>query len=150
MDAKTKLQKSFEIVDEYFERLLEKGEIGSFSENINEMCGKSNNPSSKKKGKKKMNREDISRVLNNVLIEQPVKIEVEHPGVLEVPEGKGVDDLSYDHFLNLAKKKGYTKVIRALNNLHVWNRERNPKLANWADKMQNRISKAKEESEGKE
>ena len=35
-----------------------------------------------------------------------VKIEVEHPGVLEVPEGKNVEDLGLDHFKKLIDKKG--------------------------------------------
>lgn len=81
--------------------------------------------------------------------EQKVKIKVEKPGVLGVPEGKNVDDLPYSHFLSMAKAKGYNTIIRALNNLHVWNRKKNPKLSNWADKMQNRISKAKEAAEKK-
>ena len=81
--------------------------------------------------------------------EQQVKIKVKKPGVLDVPEGKNVDDLPYSHFLSVAKRKGFTSVIRALNNLHVWNRKKNPTLANWADKMQDRISKAKEASESK-
>jgi len=71
---------------------------------------------------------------------EKVKIPVEHPGVLEVPEGKNVEDLPYSHFQVLAKKKGFAKISRALNNLHVWNKKRNPKLAAWANKMQDRLS----------
>jgi hypothetical protein len=81
--------------------------------------------------------------------EQQVKIKVKKPGVLDVPEGKNVDDLPYSHFLSVAKRKGFVAVIRALNNLNVWNRKKNPTLSNWADKMQDRISKAKEASEKK-
>jgi hypothetical protein len=69
-----------------------------------------------------------------------VKIPVEHPGMLEVPEGKDVEDLPYSHFQALAKKKGFGKISRALNNLHVWNKEKNPSLAAWANKMQDRLS----------
>lgn len=69
-----------------------------------------------------------------------VKIPVEHPGILEVPEGKDVEDLPYSHFASLAKKKGFEKISRALTNLHTWNKEKNPSLSSWADKMQARLS----------
>jgi hypothetical protein len=69
-----------------------------------------------------------------------VKIPVEHPGMLEVPDGEDVEDLPYSHFQALAKKKGFAKISRALNNLHVWNKEKNPSLAAWANKMQDRLS----------
>lgn len=78
-----------------------------------------------------------------------VRIKVEKPGVLEVPEGKKVNQLSFDHFLRLARKKGFNTIVRALTNIHVWNRKKNPSLSNWADKMQDRISKAREKSEAK-
>ena len=68
-----------------------------------------------------------------------VKIPVKHPGVLEVPEGKNVDDLPYEHFAALARKKGFGEISKALTNLHTWNKERDPKLASWADKMQQRL-----------
>jgi hypothetical protein len=73
------------------------------------------------------------------LKETQVKIPVEHPGVLEVPEGKNVEDLPYSHFAALAKKKGYEKIARALTNLIVWNKEKNPTLSKWADGMQNKL-----------
>lgn len=71
--------------------------------------------------------------------EPEVEIEVEHPGILEVPKGKDVDDLGIDHFKDLVKKKGYEEISRALTNLHVWNKDREPSLANWADGMQNKL-----------
>ena len=73
-----------------------------------------------------------------------VKIPVEHPGVLEVPEGKSVEDLPVSHFKKLIKKKGWPKVSRALINLKVWNREKNPSLSSWADRMQERLAKTRE------
>lgn len=69
-----------------------------------------------------------------------VKIPVSHPGVLEVPEGKDVEDLAYSHFQALAKKKGYAKIAHALTNLIVWNKTKNPTLSKWADRMQNRLA----------
>jgi len=74
-----------------------------------------------------------------------VRIKVKHPGILEVPEGKNVMDLPLEHFIKLAKKKGYAAIIRALNNLQVWNKNRNKKLANWAKKMKEQLRKAREE-----
>jgi hypothetical protein len=37
--------------------------------------------------------------------EPKVKIPVENPGVLEVPEGKDVEDMGENHFKGLIKKK---------------------------------------------
>ncbi len=64
-----------------------------------------------------------------------VKIPVEHKGVLEVPEGKEVDELPLSHFEELVRRKGYKKVVRALTNLEIWNKNKNPKLSKWARKV---------------
>ena len=72
--------------------------------------------------------------------EPQVKIPVKHPGVLEVPEGKNVEDLPYAHFAALAKKKGFGEISKALTNLHTWNKDRDPALASWANKTQERLS----------
>jgi hypothetical protein len=68
-----------------------------------------------------------------------VKIPVKHPGVLEVPEGKDVESLPYSHFAALVKKKGYGEIAKALTNLIVWNKKKNPPLSKWADGMQNKL-----------
>lgn len=82
------------------------------------------------------------------LHEQDVEIEVKHEGILEVPEGKNVDDLPISHFEKLAKKKGLSKITRALNNLQVWNKNDDPKLSKWAGDMIDKLNKrmGKEES----
>lgn len=67
-------------------------------------------------------------------------IEVENPGILEVPEGKDVNDLGEDHFKSLIKKKGWEEISRALVNLDRWNKNRDPKLSSWADNMQQKLS----------
>lgn len=67
--------------------------------------------------------------------EQDVNIEVKHKGILEVPENKKVDDLPLSHFVNLVNKKGLSAIVKALNNLHVWNKNENPKLSKWAKNM---------------
>ena len=68
-------------------------------------------------------------------------IEVENPGILEVPEGKNVEDMGEDHFKSLIKKKGWEEISRALVNLIRWNKNRDKKLSNWADNMQEKLSK---------
>ena len=75
------------------------------------------------------------------LQEQNVDIEVKHKGILEVPEGKNVDDLPLSHFVNLAKKKGLSKITKALNNLQVWNKNDDPKLSKWAGDMIDKLNK---------
>ena len=68
-------------------------------------------------------------------------IEVKHEGILEVPEGKNVNDLPLSHFVNLANKKGLSKITKALNNLQVWNKNDNPKLSKWAGDMIDKLNK---------
>lgn len=84
------------------------------------------------------------------LHEQDVEIEVKHKGILEVPEGKNVDDLPVSHFVNLAKKKGLSKITKALNNLQVWNKNDDPKLSKWAGDMIDKVSKKMEKEDKKE
>lgn len=78
---------------------------------------------------------------------EDVDIDVKNPGVLEVPEGKSVDSLPVSHFVNLAKKKGTSDVTKALNNLQVWNKKKDPKLSKWAGDM---IDKVKQQTEKNE
>lgn len=68
-------------------------------------------------------------------------IEVKHEGILEVPEGKNVDDLPIKHFQSLIDKKGYGKIIKALTNLEVWNKKKNPELSSWAKNMIDKLQK---------
>jgi len=82
--------------------------------------------------------------------EPKVKIEVEHPGVLEVPEGENVEDMSLDHFKKLINKKGWEQISKALINLKVWNKEKNPKLSSWADSTQEKLAKWVETKREKE
>lgn len=66
-------------------------------------------------------------------------IEAENPGILEVPEGKSVQDLPVSHFKKLIDKKGRASIIRALTNLEVWNKNDDKKLSNWAKSMKKSI-----------
>lgn len=76
-----------------------------------------------------------------LIMEQDVEIEVEHEGILEVPEGKKVDELPLSHFEKLAKKKGLSKITRALNNLQVWNKNDDKQLSKWAGDMIDKLKK---------
>lgn len=69
------------------------------------------------------------------------QIEAKNPGVLEVPAGKNVNDLPQSHFENLVNKIGYEKVIRALTNLEVWNKDKNKALSTWASNMADKLKK---------
>jgi hypothetical protein len=86
------------------------------------------------------------------LEEQKVKIPVEEPGKLEVPEGKNVEDMPESHFQGLIKKKGWEDISKALVNLKVWNKDKNKPLSSWADKMQEKLSTwvEKQRKSGKE
>ena len=73
--------------------------------------------------------------------EQDVKIPIKHPGMLEVPEEKDVENMPDKHFKDLIKKKGWEAISKALINLKVWMMKTNPKLSNWADKEQEKLAK---------
>ena len=73
--------------------------------------------------------------------EQKADIEVENPGILEVPEGKNVEDLPIKHFVDIANRKGLSTVTRALNNLQVWNKNKNKSLSKWAGNMIDKVTK---------
>jgi len=70
-----------------------------------------------------------------IYIKAKADIEVQNPGMLEVPEGKSIQDLPVKHFKALIDKKGRAPIIRALTNLEIWNKNDNKSLSNWAKKM---------------
>lgn len=74
-----------------------------------------------------------------VLEEESVDIDVENEGILEVPKGRNVNELPLSHFEKLVDKKGYAPIIRALNNLQVWNRKTNRSLSNWAGRVMKKL-----------
>lgn len=80
--------------------------------------------------------EDIQKIL-----EEDVKIKTKHPGILEVPEGKNFWDLPLKHYKDLVDKKGYAKVIRALTNLEVWNKNDDPDISKKASKIADDLKK---------
>ena len=70
-----------------------------------------------------------------IYVHAKADIKAENPGMLEVPEGKNVQDLPVSHFKGLIDKKGRAPIIRALTNLEVWNKNDNKSLSAWAKKM---------------
>lgn len=70
-----------------------------------------------------------------IYVRSDSEIPVKNEGILEVPEGKNVDDLPVSHFKKLIDKKGRKAIIRALTNLEVWNKNDNKSLSSWAKKM---------------
>ena len=74
-------------------------------------------------------------------LDESVEIEVKNKGILEVPEGKNVDDLPMSHFEKLVKKNGLSKITKALNNLQVWNKNDDKKLSKWAGDMIDKLTK---------
>lgn len=76
-----------------------------------------------------------------------VDIEVKHSGLLEVPDGKEVDQLPQSHFQQLIDKKGYEAIIKGLTNLEVWNKNKNPKLSQWASNMADKLKVANKKDE---
>ena len=80
--------------------------------------------------------EDIQKIL-----EEDVKIKTKNPGILEVPEGKNFWDLPLKHYKDIVDKKGYAKVIRALTNLEVWNKNDDPDISKKASKIADDLKK---------
>jgi len=78
------------------------------------------------------------------LIEQTTKIKTEHPGILEVPEGKHFYQLPLKHYIDLAKKKGKPAIMRALLNLERWNKNRDPETSKKARELIDKLKKNKE------
>lgn len=74
-----------------------------------------------------------------MILNEAVDINVKNPGILEVPDGKSVEDLPVNHFKSLIDKKGRGAIIRALTNLEVWNKNDNPKLSKWAKSMKSKL-----------
>ena len=94
-----------------------------------------------KEMKKVKSSKNESLSIAKTIKEQKADIEVENPGILEVPEGKNVEDLPIKHFVDIANRKGLATVTRALNNLQVWNKNKNKSLSKWAGDMIDKVNK---------
>ena len=69
------------------------------------------------------------------------KIKTKNPGILEVPEDKKFWQLPLSHYEKLVDKKGYAKIIRALTNLEVWNKNDDPKISKKASDIADKLKK---------
>ncbi len=70
-----------------------------------------------------------------------VKVKIKHPGILEVPEGKSFEELPLSHYKKLVSKDGYSAISKALTNLEVWNRKKNPEMADKAKSIRVKLDK---------
>lgn len=70
-----------------------------------------------------------------------VKIKVKHSDLLEIPEGKKFWSMPFKHYTDLVDKKGYAKVIRALNNIKTWNKNDDPSISTKADTLMDKLKK---------
>lgn len=84
-----------------------------------------------------------------------VKVSAEHPGILNVPDGKFLST-GADHYIKLAKSmgsSGHEKVSRALVNLARWNKGKGgekDKIANQAQSMIGALHTAFDKSKDKQ
>lgn len=69
------------------------------------------------------------------------EIKTKNPGILEVPEDKKFWQLPLSHYEKLVDKKGYAKIIRALTNLEVWNKNDDPKISKKASDIADKLKK---------
>ena len=69
------------------------------------------------------------------------KIKTKNPGILEVPEDKKFWQLPLSYYEKLVDKKGYAKIIRALTNLEVWNKNDAPKISKKASDIADKLKK---------
>ena len=85
----------------------------------------------------------IKNLIESLRIDEKekVKIKIKHPGLLDIPEDKKFWQMPFKHYTDLVDKKSYSKVIKALNNLKVWNEEDNKDISNRAEKLMNRLKK---------
>jgi len=98
-----------------------------------------------------MRENPVTRYLGDLyLSEQKVRIPVKHPGVLEVPEGTDVEKLPLSHFQGLIRRKGWSKISKAIINLKVWMSKTNPAISKWADDTQEKLAKWVETQREKE
>jgi len=68
-----------------------------------------------------------------------VETTVTHEGILNVPKGENIKNLSLEHFKSVIETKGWAKVSRAFMNLVRWNKKQNPSLSEWAYNTQEKL-----------
>ena len=83
----------------------------------------------------------ITELLDSLKLDEKtkVKIKVKHSDLLEIPEDKNFWQVPFKHYTDLVDKKGYAKVIRALNNIKVWDKNEEPQIAKKADALMDKL-----------
>ena len=70
-----------------------------------------------------------------------VRIPVRHEGVLKIPKGKKFWQMPMSHYDKLVGAKGYASISRALTNLEVFNRKKDPTVAARASRIADQLRK---------
>ena len=71
--------------------------------------------------------------------EKKLKIKVVNKGLLEIPQGEKFYNLPLSHYIEIAKKKGYQSVSRALTLLMVFNRKKSKSTSDKALELLNQL-----------
>ena len=74
-----------------------------------------------------------------LLLTDTKKIKPKNEGILELKEGESVVNMPLSHFIKLARSKGKAAVMRALNNLERWNKNKNPSFSQKIKDLKNRL-----------
>lgn len=85
--------------------------------------------------------------MRGVVAQDPKKIKIKHPGILDVPENfmkeKGVGEI-VRRMITRAKDAGKGPIMRALNNLVRWNKDREPAFSKKMKSVVENLKKNKE------
>lgn len=66
-----------------------------------------------------------------------------HKGILQIPSDKQFWEMPMKHYINLGRKIGKAKVMRALNNLVRWNENKHPNISAKARHMVKKLEASK-------
>jgi len=132
----------------HYKKLVRKNGWNEVSKQLNNLViwNKNKHPDIAKKAKDI--REKLAKWVESVreknpeaLKEQKVRIKVEHPGALEIPEDKNFWEMPLDHYKKLIRKNGWEEVSKQLNNLVVWNKDKHPSIAAKAKSIREKLAK---------
>ena len=77
----------------------------------------------------------------NSLIQEATKIDVKHPGVLEIPKNKKFWEMPITHYEGLVERKGYQRIIKALTNIETWNKDKHKDISKKASDIADKLKK---------
>lgn len=85
--------------------------------------------------------EILSIEIDDTNFNEKVQIPVENPGILQIPSDKKFWEMPLDYYQKLVKKIGYAPVIKALTNLEIWNKNKDPKQSKQAKNIIKQLQK---------